>query len=227
MRKVNLETITDTLSWYKILSLSEFSRFRGKQRLHMRRTEVCQNSWNHHTNQKSFTLTTHWNLENHVKIQHGIIELQHLTDPRQNGNAKRAVRRVQEGTSAVLLQSGLDAKRWADSMECCCYLRDVQDLLAEGKTPYGTRFGKTFKGQIIPVGAMVEHLQISTRDLSRIHQLGKKVLPGIFLGYELIAGENLERRCSDCRFGRYGKVGSIRNLSSKNQREKSIDKTKR
>ena len=33
-----------------------------------------------------------------------------------NGIAERAVRRVKEGTSAVLLQSGLDEKWWADSM---------------------------------------------------------------------------------------------------------------
>ena len=35
-----------------------------------------------------------------------------------NGNAERAVRRVKEGTSAVLLQSGLNESWWADSMEC-------------------------------------------------------------------------------------------------------------
>ena len=34
-----------------------------------------------------------------------------------NGIAERAVRRVKEGTSAVLLQSGLDENWWADSME--------------------------------------------------------------------------------------------------------------
>ena len=39
-----------------------------------------------------------------------------------NGIAERAVRRVKEGTSAVLLQSGLDIEWWADSMECYCYL---------------------------------------------------------------------------------------------------------
>ena len=50
-----------------------------------------------------------------------------------NGTAERAVRRVKEGTSAVLLQSGLDEKWWADSMECYCYLRNVQDLLANEK----------------------------------------------------------------------------------------------
>ena len=36
---------------------------------------------------------------------------------------------------------------------------------------------------------MVEYHPISPRDQARIHQCGKKVLPGIFLGYELIAGE--------------------------------------
>ena len=39
-----------------------------------------------------------------------------------DGIAERAVRRIKEGTSAVLLQSGLDEKWWADSMECYCHL---------------------------------------------------------------------------------------------------------
>ena len=34
-----------------------------------------------------------------------------------NGVAERAVRRVKEGASAVLLQSGLNESWWADSME--------------------------------------------------------------------------------------------------------------
>ena len=63
-----------------------------------------------------------------------------------NGIAERAVRRVKEGTSAVLLQSGLDEKWWSDSMEHYCDLRNVQDLLADGKTPCERRFGESFKG---------------------------------------------------------------------------------
>ena len=43
-------------------------------------------------------------------------------------------------------------------MECHCYLRDVQDLLADGKTPYEGRVGQSFKGLIIPFGALVEYL---------------------------------------------------------------------
>ena len=42
-----------------------------------------------------------------------------------NSIAERSVRKVKEGTFAVLLQS--------DSVECHSYFRNVQDLLAEGK----------------------------------------------------------------------------------------------
>ena len=40
-----------------------------------------------------------------------------------------------------------------------------------------------FNGPVIPFGAMVEYHPISAKDISRLHQFGKKVLPGIFLGY--------------------------------------------
>ena len=78
-----------------------------------------------------------------------------------NGIAERAIRRVKEGTSAVLLQSGLGEKWWADSTECFSYLRNIQDLLSDGKTPYERRFGEPFKGPVIPFGAMVEYHPIS------------------------------------------------------------------
>ena len=69
-----------------------------------------------------------------------------------------------------------------------CYLRNIQDLLADGKTPYERRFAEPFKGPIIPFGAMVECHPISAKDQSRLYQFGKKVLPGVFRGYALIAG---------------------------------------
>ena len=61
-----------------------------------------------------------------------------------DGIAERAVRRVKEGTSAVLLQSALNESWWADSVECYTYLRNVTDLLSDGKTPYERRFWATF-----------------------------------------------------------------------------------
>ena len=81
-----------------------------------------------------------------------------------NGSDERAVRRVREGTSAVLLQSGLDENWSADSMECHTYLRNVQDLLSDGKTSYERRFGKPFEGPIIPFGSLLEYYPISAKD---------------------------------------------------------------
>ena len=75
-------------------------------------------------------------------------------------------------------------EKWsADSMEFYCYLRNIQDLLSGGKIPNERRV--PFNG---PVGAMEEYHPISAKDMSRLHQFGAKVLPGIFLGYALHAG---------------------------------------
>ena len=71
-------------------------------------------------------------------------------------------------------------------MECYTYLRNVTDLLSDGKTPYERRFGQPFKGLIVPFGSLFHPR--TAKDQSRIHQLGKKVLPGLFLGYALYAG---------------------------------------
>ena len=69
--------------------------------------------------------------------------------------------------------------------------------MSDGKTPYERRFGEpfegpiipfgSFKGPIIPFGSLVEYYPISAKDQSRILQFGKKLLPGLFLGYALYA----------------------------------------
>ena len=80
---------------------------------------------------------------------------------------------MKEGTSAVQLQSGL-----ADSMECNCHLRNVQDCVADGKTPCESRFRKPCKGPVIPCGAMVEYyLADGTAKLSgRDHEFREPTL---------------------------------------------------
>ena len=180
MTIVNLETITFTQSWCRTQPLNGSKRIRAKQKLLRKLKEACKSSWSQTGNLKSFTLTLPWNSAKLVKISPGIIA--------RNGIAERAVRRVKEGTSAVLLQSGLNESWWADSMECNTYLRNVTDLLSDGKTPYERRFGQPFKGPIIPFGSLVEYHPSTAKDQSRIHQFGKKVLPGLFLGYALYAG---------------------------------------
>ena len=60
-------------------------------------------------------------------------------------------------------------------------------LLADGKTLYESRFGEPCKGPMISFGSMVEYHPTSAKDQPRLHQFGKIVLPGIFLGYALYA----------------------------------------
>ena len=95
---------------------------------------ACKSSWKPRGNQKSFTLTIPWSWNHCTSTPHR---------SETNGIGERAVRRVKEGTSAVLLQSGLNESWWADSMECYTYLRNVTDLLSEGKTPCERRFWAT------------------------------------------------------------------------------------
>ena len=73
-------------------------------------------------------------------------------------------------------------------MECCAYLRNVTDLLSDGKTPCERRFGQPCKGPMIPFGSLHEYHPITAKGQSRIHQFGKKISPGLFLGYALYGG---------------------------------------
>ena len=134
MKVVNLETITVTQSWYKIQLLNGCNKIRAKAHPLPKQTDkpkviysdnslefgkVCEElSWKHCTSTPHYSET--------------------------NGIVERAVRRVKEGTSAVLWQSDLDEKLWPDSMECDCYLRNVRELLSDGKTLYERRFGEPF-----------------------------------------------------------------------------------
>ena len=99
-----------------------------------------------------------------------------------NGIAERAVRRVKEGTSAVLLQSGLNGRFYGMLHQSAKRHRFIiwwEDALV---------LGNHFEGPIITCGSLVEYHPKTAKDQSRIHQFGKKVLPGLFLGYALYAG---------------------------------------
>ena len=67
-----------------------------------------------------------------------------------------------------------------------CETSQIYDLM--GRRPCERRFGQPFKGPIIPFGSLVEYHPFTAKDQSRILQFGKKVLPGLFLGYVLYAG---------------------------------------
>ena len=64
-------------------------------------------------------------------------------------------------------------------MECCCHLRNIEDLLSEDV------LGKHFNFSIWSKGRISHLFLLKTY---RLHQFCKKVLPGIFLGFVLHAG---------------------------------------
>ena len=145
---------------------------RAKRKLLRRRKRVDGSFSSRRKSRKSLKLTIHWNFGKSSED----LSWNHRTSTHL---AERAVRRIKEGTSAVVLQSGLDEKWWAGSSKCFCYLRNVQDFLADGKTPYERRFGEPFEGPVILFAAKVEYQPISARDQPRLQNLVRK----FYLGY--------------------------------------------
>ena len=82
-RSVNYVTITDTLSWFKILPLDGSNLILVKVELHRKQKSACGSSSSHQKSHRSLTLTILWNLQNPVKTYLGIIGRQHLIDPRR------------------------------------------------------------------------------------------------------------------------------------------------
>ena len=167
--------------------------------------EGCESRNNHRYHVVAQDLATQW-LRSYPcsqEIQKSLQSTPHR--PETNGIVEKAVCTIQEGKSAVLLQSGLYEKLWADSMECFCCLR-------VGKTPYGRRFGVPFNGPVILLGAMLEYHLISAKDISRLHKFGPKVLPG-----------TLERRRNGSSHWRIGADGRIWTPRPKAQRRGSVN----
>ena len=76
---------------------------------------------------------------------------------------ERAVRRVQERTSTLSLQSRLDEHWWEEAMEAYCYFRNRQVLQADGKSLHERRYDTPFRGSLLPFGAVICNRAISTK----------------------------------------------------------------
>ena len=127
------ETISDTQSWCKVQPLNGFNLIRSKQKTSQETEKSLRNVLE--PSGKLKVIDTDNSLEFGKSCED--LSWNHRTSTlhrsETKGIADRAVRRVKEGTSSVLLHSGLDRKWCADSVECYCYLRNIQDVLADGQ----------------------------------------------------------------------------------------------
>ena len=77
-------------------------------------------------------------------------------------------------------------------MECYTCLRNVTDLLSDGKTPYERRFEQPFKGPIIPFGSLVEYHPITAKGSVKNPSIWKESLTLIVPRIRFVRGRNLE-----------------------------------
>ena len=154
----DLKTIIDTLQWSETWPLNGSSRIRAQQKLLRKHKGACKSSWSRLGSLKSYTMTIPWNLAKLVKMFRGII-----------------VRRHHENCGPIPWNAIAICEMFKTSWQ-------MGKLLVKGHSE-----NHFVRPSDLLVGAVVEYRPISAKDLSRLHQFGKKVLPDIFLGYVLYA----------------------------------------
>ena len=180
---MNQGTIIDTRSWYKIQLLNAFSRIRAKRKVLRRRKRVCVNFSSRLKSHKSFNYTDN-SLEFGRSCEdpswHHRTSTLHRSET--NGIAERAVRRKKERQqyccNLAWMQNGGQSLR--NAIVICEIFKTSRQMR---KTIQERRYGEPLEEPIIPFGTVVDYHPISSKDQSRLDQFGKKVLPGIFLGY--------------------------------------------
>ena len=138
-----------------------------------------------------------------------------------NGIAERAVRTLKEGTSAVLLQSGLGEKWWADSMECYCYLANCSRPLGRWVNTLWTAIWKNhLKARFFLLGQWLifYFCKRPVKAPAICKECFTSNSPRMCIEY----GGNLERRYFGCRHWGAGNFGLVRNPCSKAQGKRRV-----
>ena len=165
VKYVNLDTIIDTLSVVQDLPTRWIQSYPCKPKTLQERQRSLQKFLE--PNRKPKVIYTDNSLEFGKACED--LSWNHCTSTPHRSETKGIAERAGAQNSGRDICSGLDKEWWADSMECYCFLRNIQDLLSDGKTPYGRRIGMPFSGPVIPFGTMVEYHHISAKDISRLH----------------------------------------------------------
>ena len=104
---------------------------------------------------------------------------------------------VFDGTRALAVQAGFPGHCWPEVMPTYCVLNNTSKR-EDGTSPWTDRHGTEFKGLRIPPGAAVYY-----RPARTIYDLDKtqpRLQLGIFLGYRLAGGAQVEWRIPCSRY---------------------------
>ena len=106
--------------------------------------------------------------------------------PATNGVAERAVKRVVEGTRTLLLHAGLEPKWWPLVARHFCHAFNIE--VVDGDSAWQRWHGnRPFPGKQIPFGCLIDFQPIPSK-ASQEPKFAPKAVPGIFLGYHMLAG---------------------------------------
>ena len=67
-------------------------------------------------------------------------------------------------------------------------MRNVCDVVREGKTAYQLRHDAEFGGQLLPFGCLVHYHPSSVRERDARPKFGSRMTEGIFVGYQINSG---------------------------------------
>jgi Integrase core domain/GAG-pre-integrase domain len=99
---------------------------------------------------------------------------------RQNGRAERVNRDIMEKARALLFQSQLPRKLWAEAVTCACRLRNVLPNLGRSRTPFELFYGHIPDLSRLRVFGCVAHVQVP-KTLRK--KLDPRSEPGVMVGY--------------------------------------------
>ena len=180
--------IIDTLLWCKTWQHSGYNHTFAKQKLLRKRKRAHKSSWSRRGNQKSFTLTIPQNLANLVKTFPGFIVRQHRTARKQMGLLKEQCAELRKGHLRYCCNQvwTMNGGRIPRKVAAICETFKISCLVRRHFMRGGSEYHS--KARSFRFGVVAEYHTISVKDLWRLHQFGKKVLPGMFFGYVLYAG---------------------------------------
>ena len=134
-----------------------------------------KSSWTRPRSQYSFALTILWSLARLLKISRGIIAHQPLTVQKRMGLLREHYAELEKGHllyCCILVWMKIGGRIPWNAIA----IRDIfQDGMSDGKNTVWKAI-EPLEKTIIPFASLVEYNPVSTKDQSRIHHFGKKIL---------------------------------------------------